>query len=60
MIVASGHKLVDEEISIGDYVLTQGELPAMVVADSVLRLQKKAMGNEASKVFESFSHNLLE
>lgn len=53
-------ELVDEEISIGDYVLTQGELPAMVVADTVVRLQKKVMGNADSKVFESFSHNLLE
>ena len=53
-------KLVDEEISIGDYVLTQGELPVMVVVDSVARLLKGALGNEDSKVFESFSHNLLE
>ena len=53
-------ELVDEEISIGDYVLTQGELPAMVVADSVVRLIKGVVGNEDSKVFESFSHNLLE
>ena len=52
--------LVDEEISIGDYVLTQGELPAMVLTDAVVRLQKKGMGNEDSKVFESFSQNLLE
>ena len=53
-------ELVDEEISIGDYVLTQGELPAMVAVDSVVRLLKGVVGNEDSKVFESFNHNLLE
>jgi tRNA (guanine37-N1)-methyltransferase len=53
-------RFVTDEISIGDYVLTQGELPAMVVMDSVIRLLKGVVGNEASKEFESFSHNLLE
>ena len=53
-------ELVTDEISIGDYVLTGGELAAMVVMDSVIRLLKGAVGNEDSKAFESFSQNLLE
>lgn len=53
-------KLVTDEISIGDYVLTGGELPAMVVVDSVVRLVKGVLGKEESKEFESFSQNLLE
>ncbi len=51
---------VTDEISIGDYVLTGGELPAMVVVDSVVRLLEGTLGCEASKEFESFSQNLLE
>jgi len=47
--------LVDEEISIGDYVLTGGELPAMVVADSITRLLPGVLGNAESSVHESFS-----
>ncbi len=47
--------LVDEEISIGDYVLTNGNLPAMVVADSVARLIPGVLGSEASAKSESFS-----
>lgn len=53
-------ELVTDEISIGDYVLTGGELPAMVVVDSVVRLVKGVLGREESKEFESFSQNLLE
>ena len=53
-------RLVTDEISIGDYVLTGGELPAMVLADAVTRLVPGVIGNEASKEFESFSQNLLE
>ena len=53
-------KLVDEEISIGDYVLTGGELPAMVVIDAVARLQPGVVGKEQSLVDESFSKPLLE
>ncbi len=53
-------KLVTDEISIGDYVLTQGELPAMVVVDSVVRLLPGVLGSEDSKEFESFTTNLLE
>lgn len=53
--------LVDEEISIGDYVLTGGELPAMVVVDSVTRLLEGTLGNKESVVEESFSReNYLE
>ena len=53
-------KLVTDEISIGDYVLTGGELPAMVLVDAVTRYVPKVIGNEAFKEFESFSGNLLE
>lgn len=52
--------LVTDEISIGDYVLTGGELAAMVVIDSVVRLQPGALGNQASAVEDSFSTGLLE
>ena len=45
----------DERLSIGDYVLTGGELPAMVVADAVVRLIPGALGDEMSNVDESFS-----
>ena len=51
---------VDEEISIGDYVLTGGEIPAMVVVDSVVRLIPGVVGNEKSTKDESFSNDLLE
>jgi tRNA (guanine37-N1)-methyltransferase len=50
----AGH-LVDEEISIGDYVLSGGELAAAVVVDSVARLLPGVLGNEASSLNESFS-----
>ena len=50
---------IDEEISIGDYVLTGGELPAMVVADCVARYVEGVLSPE-SLVQESFSENLLE
>ncbi|KRF31962.1 tRNA (guanosine(37)-N1)-methyltransferase TrmD [Paenibacillus sp. Soil787] len=52
--------LVTEELSIGDYVLTGGELPAMVVIDSVVRLLPGVLGNEMSAVTDSFSTGLLE
>lgn len=52
--------LVTDEISIGDYVLTGGELGAMVVADSVVRLLPGVLGNENSAVQDSFSSGLLE
>ena len=52
-------EIVDEEISIGDYVLTGGELPAMVLIDSVSRYVRGVL-NEESVEEESFSNNLLE
>jgi tRNA (guanine37-N1)-methyltransferase len=48
-------EFVDEQISIGDYVLTGGELPAMVVLDSVVRLLAGVLGGEKSAEIESFS-----
>lgn len=72
MIIICGHyegyderirSLVDEEISIGDYILTGGELPAMVLIDSIARLIPGVVGKEVSLHEESFSttylHNLL-
>jgi len=47
--------LASDELSIGDYVLTGGELPAALVVDAVTRLVPGALGNEASSVYESFS-----
>ena len=49
------YDFADERLSIGDYVLTGGELPAMVVADAVVRLIPGALGDEMSNVDESFS-----
>ena len=51
---------VDEEISIGDYVLTGGELPAMVLVEAVSRLLPGVLGDPESVVEESFHDNLLE
>ncbi len=51
---------VDEEISIGDYVLSGGELAALVVLDAVVRLLPGVLGNEASPVDDSFATGLLE
>ena len=53
-------KLVDESVSIGDYVLTGGEIPAMVLMDCVSRLVPGVLGKEESLVSESFEDNLLE
>lgn len=52
--------LVTDEISIGDYVLTGGELGAMVVVDSIVRLLPDVLGNDASATEDSFSTGLLE
>jgi tRNA (guanine37-N1)-methyltransferase len=71
LILISGHyegfderikeHLVDEEISIGDYVLTGGELPAMVICDTIVRLIPGVITKEDATKFESFSEkNLLE
>lgn len=51
---------VDEEISIGDYVLTGGELASMVIIDSVVRLRRGVLGTDASTHEESFEDDLLE
>lgn len=70
MILLCGHyegvdervtgSLADDEISIGDFILTGGELPAMVIIDSVTRLLSGALGDENSCKEESFSEGLLE
>ncbi len=52
--------LAEREISIGDYVLSGGEIPAMVVTDAVTRLLPGVLGNEESPEKESFSDGLLE
>lgn len=48
-------ELVDQEISVGDYVLTGGELPAMTIVDSIVRLMPGVLGGETSAAIESFS-----
>jgi tRNA (guanine37-N1)-methyltransferase len=70
MLLVSGHyegfdervreHLADDELSIGDYVLTNGSLPAMVVVDAVTRLLPGVLGDDESSHEESFSHGLLE
>ncbi|UCD80343.1 MAG: tRNA (guanosine(37)-N1)-methyltransferase TrmD [Desulfobacterales bacterium] len=54
------HDLIDDEISIGDYVLTGGELAAMVIIDAVTRLIPGALGGEDAAEKDSFSDGLLE
>jgi len=69
LILISGHyegvddrvrALVDEEISIGDYVLTGGEIPAMVIVDSVVRLIPGVLAKADATVHESFTTRALE
>ena len=70
LIVVCGHyegvdhrvieHLVDLEISIGDYVLTNGAIAAVVLVDAVLRLLPGALGHEQSAADDSFSRGLLE
>jgi tRNA (guanine37-N1)-methyltransferase len=70
LLLVSGHyegfdervreQLADDELSIGDYVLTNGALPAMVIIDAVTRLLPGALGDDQSAAEESFSHGLLE
>ena len=70
LIIISGHyegvdhrvveHLIDLEISIGDYVLTNGAIAAVILVDSVVRLLPGALGNEQSAADESFSDDLLE
>ena len=64
LIIICGHyegyderitSLVDKQISIGDYILTGGEIPAMIVADAVTRLVPGVLGGESSAELESFS-----
>jgi tRNA (guanine37-N1)-methyltransferase len=52
--------LIDREISIGDYVLTSGNLAAMVMTDAIVRLLPGALGSDESSVDESFANGLLE
>ena len=52
--------VITDEISVGDYVLTGGELPALIVIDAVVRLLPGAVGNELSPECDSFSDGLLE
>jgi tRNA (guanine37-N1)-methyltransferase len=70
LLLISGHyegfdervrqELADDELSIGDYVLTNGALPVMVVIDAVVRLLPGVLGDDESADEESFSHGLLE
>jgi tRNA (guanine37-N1)-methyltransferase len=70
LLLISGHyegfdervrqQLADDELSIGDYVLTNGGLPVMVVIDAVARLLPGVLGDQQSAQEESFSHGLLE
>jgi tRNA (guanine37-N1)-methyltransferase len=53
-------QFVDDEISIGDYILSGGEIAALVVIDAVVRLLPGSLGNERSKIEESFRDSLLE
>lgn len=52
--------LITREISIGDYVLTGGEMPAAIIADAIVRLLPGAIGDEQSALTDSFQDNLLE
>lgn len=52
--------LITKEISVGDYVLTGGELPAAIIADAIVRLIPGAIGDEQSALSDSFQDNLLE
>ncbi len=52
--------LVDMEVSVGDYVLSGGELPALIICDAVTRLIPGVLGNEGSTLEESFEDNILE
>ena len=53
-------QLADDELSIGDYVLTNGALPVMVIVDAVTRLLPGVLGDDTSTHEESFNHGLLE
>ena len=51
---------IDRELSVGDYVLSGGELPALIVIDAIARLMPGALGDERSSIEESFTQGLLE
>ena len=51
--------LITREISIGDYVLTGGEIPAMVLCDSIIRLIPGVISDETSALFDSFQDNMI-
>ncbi len=53
-------KCITDRVSVGDYVLTGGELPAMIMIDAIARLVPGVLGNEASSEIESFHNDLLE
>lgn len=53
-------KFVDEELSIGDYILMGGELPSLVISEAILRMIPGVLGKDDSAVNESFSNGLLE
>lgn len=53
-------RYVDEQISVGDYILTGGEIPTMAIIDSSLRFFNGVLGNKESSAMESFQNNLLE
>ena len=52
--------LINDEISMGDYVLTGGEIPALIIIDSIVRLLPEVLGNEFSALQDSFSDGLLD
>jgi len=52
--------LITDELSIGDYVVTGGEIPAMAVVDAVTRLLPNALGSETSAAYDSFSEGVLD
>lgn len=54
------HYYIDEEISLGDFILTGGEIPALALLDAVVRLLPGVLGDEASAAQDSFSDNLLK
>jgi tRNA (guanine37-N1)-methyltransferase len=54
------HKRVDEEISLGDFVLSGGELPALALMDAIIRQLPGALNDAESAVQDSFSHGLLD
>jgi tRNA (guanine37-N1)-methyltransferase len=52
--------IADEEVSVGKYILTGGELPAMIIVDSISRLIKGVLGNKDSLVSESYNNQIVK